>query len=127
MGGKTGEGEQSGSERINRPYLFATTCGASFLISSCALTFRIWPACSLSCAVTTLMSFLSSLMVASCFAALDLSCAIVACCSSIFLCSLSQCANGVGPGLVPEFLEIYEAIWRSCLTEDRSEDEKGAA
>jgi hypothetical protein len=35
--------------------LFPTTFVAGFLISSCALTFWVWAACSLSCAVRTFL------------------------------------------------------------------------
>jgi hypothetical protein len=54
-------------------WLFKTTCGAGLLASSCALTFWICAACSLSCAVTAsiasccrAMVDFKSAMVASC-------------------------------------------------------------
>src|SRR5262249_54707706 len=65
--------------------LFTTTCGPGLLISSLALTFWIWAACSsrraVSCAIVAPKSFFS--------------CVIVACCSSTFLCSLRNSLSNI--------------------------------
>src|SRR6266446_3268510 len=81
--------------RVNRPYLLLTICGARSFTSSRALTFWICAACSLTCAVRTPTSFLSSLIVASCFAALDFSCPIVVCCLSTLRCSLRNSLSNI--------------------------------
>src|SRR6266567_4483199 len=81
--------------RVNRPYLLLTICGARSFTSSRALTFWICAACSLTCAVRTPTSFLSSLIVASCFAALDLNCLMVASCSSILRCAFRNSLSSI--------------------------------
>src|SRR5437879_1757443 len=81
--------------RVNRPYLLLTICGARSFTSSRAFTFWICAACSFSCAVRTPTSFCSSQIVASCAAALDFNCPMVACCSSTFLCSLRNSLSNI--------------------------------
>src|SRR5581483_2734608 len=61
--------------------LFATTCGAVFWTSSCALTFWICAACSFNCAVNTSMPFCC--------------CATVFCNCSTLLCSLRNSFSNI--------------------------------
>src|SRR5437879_9007775 len=69
--------------------LFTTTCGAGLFTSSCALTFWIWAACSLSCAVRISIPF-------CCWATVDFTSVMLPCCSSTFLCSLRNSLSNIG-------------------------------